>query len=149
MTDTNKYHLTLEDAESGMTLAHKTAGYVEVGLSKDGVEFSLPLAFLELFVKSVGGSISLPDTLHNTTASRAASVIVLAQQTDKKIHLIKALRQVLQTAGIQMALKDAKDFAEACIAGEDKELYSGPLDKARAMATALRTGGWMCDVESK
>jgi len=149
MSETNKYHLTLEDAESGMTLAHKTAGYVEVGLSKDGVEFSLPLAFLELFVKSVGGSISLPDTLHNTTASRTGSVIVQPQVTDKKIHFIKALRTASLADGVKMSLRDAKDLAEACIAGEEKVLYSGPIDKARAVADALREEGWMCVVESK
>jgi len=149
MTDPNKYHLTLEDAESGMTLAHKKPGFIEVGLSEQGVEFSLPLQFLELFVKSVGGEISLPSTLHNTNTSLNGRVMVLAQQTDKKIHFIKALRQVCSTAGYSMGLKDAKEFAEGCMDGENKELYEGPIDKARAMAKALANEGWLCSVEPK
>jgi hypothetical protein len=149
MSETNKYHLTLEDAESGMTLAHKTAGYVEVGLSKDGVEFSLPLAFLELFVKSVGGSISLPDTLHNSTLPlRRGKVILTPQTTDRKIHFIKAVRQVCIGTGFSIGLKDAKELVEKVLGGYECELYEGPSDKARAMTTTLKSEGWACRMET-
>jgi ribosomal protein L7/L12 len=147
MTDKNKYHLTLEDAESGMTLAHKKPGFIEVGLSEQGVEFSLPLGFLELFVKSVGGTISLPATLHNNNTSLTGKVIVLAQETAKKINFIKAVRAVCSTAGMSVGLKEAKEFVEACMAGENKDLYEGPMEKARAMATTLKNDGWLVRVE--
>jgi hypothetical protein len=149
MTDPNKYHLTLEDAVSGMTLAHKKPGFIEVGLSTDGVEFSLPLEFLELFVKSVGGEITLPSTLHNTTSALNGIVVLLPQQTEKKINFIKAIRAVCSKAGTSIGLKDAKEMCEACMAGEERGLYEGPIDKARAMGAALTNEGWLCSVEPK
>ena len=148
MTDPNKYQLTLEDAESGMTLAHKKPGFIEVGLSSEGVEFSLPLHFLELFVKSVGGQIALPNTLHNSTSAISGKVILTPQTTDRKIHFIKAVRQVCSTAGYSIGLKDAKELVEKVIDGYEYELYEGPIDKARAMTTTLKNEGWACRMEA-
>jgi ribosomal protein L7/L12 len=148
MTAPNKYQLTLEDAESGMTLAHKKPGFIEVGLSSEGVEFSLPLHFLELFVKSIGGQIALPDTLHNSTSAIRGKVILTPQTTDRKINFIKAVRQVCITTGSSIGLKDAKELVEKVMGGSEYELYEGPIDKARAMTTTLKNEGWACRMEA-
>jgi hypothetical protein len=142
----NKYHLTLEDADSGMTLGHKKPGYIEVGLSEQGVEFSLPVSFLETFVQSIGGTITIPDTV-----GRGIERVRLDANlnVDKKIQFIKDVRQFVSDEGAPTpGLKETKDWVEAAMAGGKPEIFIGPTDQAANIIRRLRNAGWMAFSET-
>lgn len=142
----NKYHLTLEDSDSGMTLSHKKPGYIEVGLSEQGVEFSLPVSFLETFVQSIGGAINIPDAV-GTGVERVR--LEPAPDCDRKIHFIKVVRQVLSdVAGATPGLKETKELVESAMDGNKPEIFQGPTDQCSAIVRKLRTEGWGCFSES-
>jgi len=142
----NKYHLTLEDAESGMTLGHKKSGYIEIGLSEQGVEFSLPVSFLETFVQSIGGTISIPDSIGKGIERVRLDA---NPNVDKKIQFIKDVRQFVSDVGAPTpGLKDSKDWVEAAMAGGKPEIFTGPTDHAASIVRRLRTAGWLAFSET-
>ena len=146
MTTPNKYHLTLEDADSGMTLSHKKSGYIEVGLSEQGVEFSLPVSFLETFVQSLGGTISIPDAVGKGTERVCLSP---APGDIQKIQFIKSVRAAMADVGVPTpGLKETKEAVESAMAGNKPEIFQGPTDQASGIVRRLRTDGWSCFAES-
>lgn len=146
MSDTNKYHLTLEDAESGMTLAHKKPGYIEVGINGGDVEFSMPVEFLNTFVQSVGGSLMLPAAVGT---GRERVRLEPAPNVQKKIQFIKDLRQVVSdVSGQTPGLKESKELVEAAMGGNKPEIFIGSTQHAQAIVRKLRNCGWGCFAES-
>jgi ribosomal protein L7/L12 len=146
MAVTNKYHLTLEDADSGMSLSHKKSGYIEVGLSEQGVEFSLPVSFLETFVAAIGGTINIPDAV-----GKGMERVRLEPTTGdiQKIAFIKAVRAVVKDIGGDTpGLKETKELVESAMAGNKPEIFRGPTDQAASIVRKLRTDGWGCFSES-
>jgi len=142
MADKNKYHLTLEDSESGMTLGHKKPGFIEVGINEGGVEFSLPIALLEVFVQSIGGTITIPDTV-GKSLGRERVRLEPAPNVDKKIQFIKDVRQFVSDTGAPTpGLKETKEWVEAAMAGNKPEIFSGPTEKAAYIVRSLRSNGW-------
>jgi ribosomal protein L7/L12 len=144
---TNKYHLTLTDPESKMTLRHEKPGYIEVGINEGEVEFSMPVAFLQAFVTSVGGSIHIPDTLQGQPENGAHATVVLdrwiiREGQNRKIAYIKSLRKHYSSrCHMNIGLREAKNLVERALE-EPTPVFTGPRDQAKLLASGLRTDGF-------
>jgi hypothetical protein len=153
-----KYHLTLEDPDSGMTLAYKTPGFIEVGLTSQNVEFSLPFHFLKTFLKAIGNESLNSSALLPGSSTLAPNPVMGASGISSifldpptripgsefpKIQCIKDVRSAFQdTVGYSLGLKEAKDAVELAMRGTQAFILSGTHAACLDMQSGLKNLGW-------